>query len=485
MTFVRNLLADLVAKRLWPVALVLALALVAVPVLLAQGAENDVAPGVTVGKAEEVGASVVTPAADTPRRGANPTGRNPFQQKDVAPAAPKVADAGGSTSAGGDYKVGGGTDVTGGLPALEDVDVVPVGGTDGGPAAPKPDARESYRVDLRFGQDGDLEKRNDVARLSPLPSAEDPFFVFMGVLADGKTALFLVSSDAEATGDGTCRPSPVNCERIEMQAGQTEFFDVTTPDGATVQYQLDLVRVARVRSTSPAVAANARNRESADGREALRKAIDTEQVDVDGIAYSRTLGVLVPSAQPGNGDGDTLFGGYRTDLQFGRPGALVKRYDIARLTPLPSAQDPSFLFMGVMGSDDDLKALFLNPTQAAASGDALCVPSPEECSRVELRPGQSGLFDVPTLNGESSEYQLDVDAISAVEAETPEEARALRERESPAGRLILRRLIDEVGGLVADLNYAPDRGKLVKVSDDVVEARTAGVGTAYSAGGSK
>jgi hypothetical protein len=473
-TFVRNLVADLVAKRLWPVALVLALALIAVPVLLAQGVESDIEPGVPVAQEQEVGQSVVTPAADLPRRGANPTGRNPFAQKDVAPAEVKVDD--GTTKSGGsdDYTVGGGADVTGGLPALEDVDVIPVGGSDG-PATPKPDARESYRVDLRFGQDGSLEQRNDVARLSPLPSAEDPFFVFMGVLADGKTALFLVSSDAEATGDGTCKPSPENCERIEMQAGQTEFFDVTTPDGATVQYQLDLVRVQRVRSSSPAVAANSRSRESAEGRQVLRNAIDTEQVDVDGIAYSRTLGVLVPSAQPGNGDGDTLFGGYRTDLQFGRPGALVKRYNIARLTPLPSAQDPSFLFMGVIGDDADLRALFLNPTQAAASGDAVCIPSPEECTRIELQAGQSGLFDVPTLDGSSSEYQLDVDAITEVQAETPEEARALRDRESPAGRLILRRLIDEVGGLVADLNYSSDRGKLVEVSDEVVDARRAGL----------
>ena len=473
MSFVRNLLADLVAKRLWPVALVLALALVAVPVLLAQGVGEDVPESVPVAQENEIGQSVVTPAADAPRRGANPTGRNPFSQKDVAPAQPKPdgqGDGSNSDDAGDGGSVSDGADVTGGLPALEDVDVIPVGGSDGA-ATPKPDARESYRVDLRFGQDGRLEKRNDVARLSPLPSADDPFFVFMGVLADGKTALFLVSSDADATGDGTCKPSPESCERIEMQAGQTEFFDVTTPDGATVQYQLDLVRVARVRSTSPAVAANARSRESADGREVLRTAIDTEQVDVDGIAYSRDLGVLVPSAQPGNGDGDTLFGGFRTDLRFGHPGALVNRFNIARLTPLPSTEDPSFLFLGVMGGDDDRKALFLNPTQAAASGDAVCNPAPEECTRIELREGESGLFDVPTIDGQSAEYQLDVAAITEVEAATPDEARALRERESPAGRLILRRLIDEVGGLVSDLNYASDRGRLVEVSDGVVAAR--------------
>jgi len=56
--------------------------------------------------------------------------------------------------------------------------------------------------------------------------------------------MFLVSSDAEATGDGKCLPSPDNCDRVEMEAGDTEFFDVATPDGTTAQYQLDLVRGA-------------------------------------------------------------------------------------------------------------------------------------------------------------------------------------------------------------------------------------------------
>jgi hypothetical protein len=465
-SFVRNLLADLVAKRLWPVALVLACALVAVPVLLARGVDSGDPPIVPVAGNDGAGKSLVTPAADVPRVGANPTGRNPFRQRTAATPS-QTAGGDDKSSTGGtsaDDGVGTGPDVSGGLPALEDVDVIPVDGTgDDTGAIPKPDARESYRVDLRFGKDGKLTARDDVARLSPLPSAADPFFVFMGVLADGKTALFLVSSDAESTGDGTCKPSPTDCQRVEMQAGETEFFDVTTPDGAVVQYQLDLVRVARIESDSPAVAAGARSRESGDGRQVLRHAIDTKQVDVDGIAYSRDLGVLVPSAIPGNGDGDTLFGGFRTDLQFGRPGALVKRYNLARLTPLPSVEAPSFLFLGVMGDLDDPKALFLNPSEAAVSGDAVCNPDPETCTRVELGPGESGLFDVPTIDGQTDEYQLDVDAITPLEAETADEARALRDRESPAGRIILRRLINEVGSLVADLNYSSSQGRIVEV----------------------
>ncbi len=469
MSFVRNLLSDLVARRLWPVALVLLAALVAVPVLLS----GDVkAPPAPVASSEpSTGTSpMVSVASDEPIGGRTPIGRNPFRQKDVAPPAETstgVTVSGGSTSggpgsgSGSGFGAGAGLDVTGGLPALDDVDLIPVGG--GGPAVPKTDARDSYRVDIRFGRDGSLSSRSNVPRLSPLPSAADPFFVFMGVLADGETALFLVSSDAEATGDGSCKPSPVNCERVEMQAGETEFFDVTTPEGTVVQYQLDLVRVARVRAGSPTAAASARSRESIEGREVLRRAIDTKQVDVANIAYSRDLGVLIPSAAAGAED-DALFGGFRTDLQFGRPGELVKRYNLARLTPLPSTQAPAFLYLGVMGDDDDPKALFLNPSGAAVAGDAVCNPTPDDCTRVELRPGQSGLLDVPTLDGQTAEYQLDIDAITKLEAETPAEAKRMLERESPAGRLVLRRLITEVGGLVSDISYSSSKGKLVPAS---------------------
>src|SRR3712207_8539642 len=70
-------------STLFPYTTLFRSALVAVPVLLAKGVESDVAP-VPVAQEQEVGQSVVTPAADAPRRGANPTGRNPFEQKDVA-----------------------------------------------------------------------------------------------------------------------------------------------------------------------------------------------------------------------------------------------------------------------------------------------------------------------------------------------------------------------------------------------------------------
>jgi hypothetical protein len=461
-TFVRSLLSDLIARRLWPVAIVLVGALVAVPVLLGPG--GDDAPLPSASADGPLGSSpLVSLAADAPRGGASTTGRNPFSQRDVAPAPERTT--GSAPGAGGsDSGSAGGADVGGGFPGLGDIDVVPVGG--GSTPTPSPNHgsdgganRDSYSIDVRIGRDGRLQNREDVPRLSPLPSDEDPFFVYLGVLADGETALFLVSSDATPTGDGTCRPNPENCQRVELKAGQTEFFDVTTPEGQTVQYQLDLLRVSRKRSATPGMAIAARTRESETGRELLRNAVETGQVDVSGLAYSRKLGLVVPTGEEAGEQSGGLFGGFRVDLQFGAPGALVKRYHLARLTPLPSVAEPSFVYLGVLGDGETV--LFLNPSEARASGDAVCQPSPEQCQRVEMKAGNSALFDVPLMSGQTTEYQLDIDAVTPLRGETPEQAADMRRRESPAGRVILRRLIGEVGDLVEGLSFSSKTGTVV------------------------
>ena len=476
-SFIKNLVADLIEKKLWPVAVVLLVALVAVPLTLGGGSEPALVAGAPIAPADEAekGAEV---AAYNGIDSGKPTGgvRDPFRapgdiNKPAEPVtntadAPQAAkgSASGGASGGGSAPTpastgGAGLDVpSGSIPGLDDVGVVPVGGSGGTTTKVKSDEKATYSVDLRFGEDGKLAARTDVPRLSPLPSADNPFFVFLGVLADGKTATFLVSSDAEATGDGKCLPSAANCERIEMQAGATEFFDVVTPEGQTKQFQLDVVRVQRERKATAAVAAAARAREDRAGRRVLRTAVETEQVDVSDLAYSQDLGLVVPSGV-GQEKTGSLFGGYRVDLQFGAPDQLVKRYNLARLTPLPSVESPSFVYLGVLA--DGRTAIFLNPSEAAASGDAVCDPSPEDCQRVTLQSGQSALFDVADVAGGTSQYQLDVDAITALQADTPEEAEASRNRESKAGRVILRRLVNEVGSIVADLNYSPTKGEVV------------------------
>jgi len=104
---------------------------------------------------------------------------------------------------------------------------------------------------VRFGDaTADTLERTSLERLQPLPSAQDPVLIYLGVLADGKTAVFLLDHGVSAVGDGDCRPSPEECETMRLRAGETEFLDVTDETGAVAQYQLDLVKIHRMSTTS-------------------------------------------------------------------------------------------------------------------------------------------------------------------------------------------------------------------------------------------
>jgi hypothetical protein len=247
MDLLKNVARDLVEKRLWPVAAGLVLVLAGIPVFLGGGGSSTPAAGPTAPAAVAARAStaaVVTPGERAPQRRARGGKlRNPFTQ----PKAPEQASgatevptgtasssgSGGSVagSAGGSAPPSGGV-VTPGGPAVEETEV---------------DPRDLYRVTLKFGPAaGTLKLRRDLVRLTPLPSVKSPFFVLMGVRDDGETARFLISSDAEARGDGVCRPRRSLCESIDLKPGDTEFFDVQTPEGKSVQYQMDLISVRRL-----------------------------------------------------------------------------------------------------------------------------------------------------------------------------------------------------------------------------------------------
>lgn len=265
MKFLQNIVADLVEKRLWPVAAVLIVGLLAVPTLLAKQSDPP---------APEAPAAVVAKGADTPltldttpirRRNRGGKSRNPFQQLFKAKTEDGAQSSGAllpksSPDASGSLADGGG--LSGGQPSV--VPVPKPAGTPKKKSAPKKKASlDTYKVTLRFGKNGSKRTIRDIARLTPLPSTEDPFFVFLGVKTDGRTLAFLVSADAKATGDGKCRPRDT-CETIEMRAGDTEFFEVTTENGP-VQYELDVVSIRKNKASSARAARKSRARKSRAG----------------------------------------------------------------------------------------------------------------------------------------------------------------------------------------------------------------------------
>jgi hypothetical protein len=314
---VRGLLRDLVERKLWPLAVLLLAAAVAVPIYLGRpAADAAVAPTAqqaNAPKPSKAAVSIEDPAADDDRPGGV---RNPFKQLHVPKPAAATADpktpAPGQPSTSGGSSGSGGSGGDGSQPPLgpsgsggSGSGGSGSGGSGDGNPTPKPagDPLDVYHLSLRFGraEASQLTTYHDVARLSPLPTADNPFFVYTGVLKDAKTAVFLLSSDATATGDGHCKPSPKSCQTIEVKEGDTEFFDLTV-GGEAVQYQLDVVRVFKKGASSAVAAAASHERHSDAGADLLRRAHRRGSSSFKGAASYRWLpdsGVLVRTPQHG------------------------------------------------------------------------------------------------------------------------------------------------------------------------------------------
>ncbi len=290
MIFLRNVWADMLEKRLWPLAVALLVGIVAVPTILAKkNQQHDTQQVVATASANqasnasgEAAVALDTSAAATARRNHLGRQRNPFDQL----FAPKVKVTTSSSTAATSTPAGSPT--TGGSTGT---------GGGGGTTKPKPPVttKTAYSVSLHFGEAGAMHTIRDIPRLTPLPSAVDPFFVFLGVKDDGRTAIFLVSSDAKATGDGACKPSDNDCETIELKAGDTEFFDLTTDTGVQ-QFQMDVVSITKktVTSTAAAKAAHARASQIGTGMlQEARKAGDLP-VQLGWYRWDPAAGVLHP-----------------------------------------------------------------------------------------------------------------------------------------------------------------------------------------------
>jgi hypothetical protein len=308
MTHARNLTRDLVERRLWPVALLLAVALAAVPVVLGRGG-SDAATPVALPTAPATGAASdnsrkaqVTLDTSVPAPGATDGhARNPFQapsgpkkastptssDSSALPAPTPAASTATDTSSGSSAATSGSTgpDTTTSTPTTGSGSTSGSGSTKATTPTTKPkttatapkaeDASDTYHVSVRFGVNGGATKTiRDIARLSPLPSVTDPFFVYLGVMETATThekrAVFLVSSDATPNGEGSCHPTKNDCESVELAVGQTAFFDIPAPSGGPgTQYQLELAGIHKTAVVSTAKASAAFARHSVAGAELL------------------------------------------------------------------------------------------------------------------------------------------------------------------------------------------------------------------------
>lgn len=255
---------DLRDRRLWPVAAVLVLALIAAPMLLVSPAEEvpsqAVAPSAAPGSprdplAQEAVLKVFNSdplvRVSTLDQFASEDPFKPIEQLKpladnnkslLAPVGAAGASSGAAPGgAGGAFGGGGDTGATpgGGLPGAGGS---PGGAPGGGGDPEKPGKKYTYAVDLTFGEGDDGERYKAFDRLGMLPSEAAPLLVFLGVDATGGRATFLVDSTLDATGDGVCRPSANNCGVLYMEPGEEEAFS----DGGGKSYTLTIDKIRKV-----------------------------------------------------------------------------------------------------------------------------------------------------------------------------------------------------------------------------------------------
>lgn len=267
--FVLDLWQDLRDKRLAPVAVVLAVALVAVPVVMSKPSETpSPAPVQAVRTApdpkdlkalasvkldtteSERGSSLNTFDPSDPFRPPKKVTKKKKAEGSDAPstvqgnATPGQTDSSGASGGGG-----GDTGVTGGGDT----------GSTGGGSQPAPTVQYRYVVDVTFSVNGRSRKIKGLERLDMLPNQDTPLLLFLGVSANAGNAVFLVDSTLKAAGEGKCKPKPSQCAFLYLGAGSEHAF--TNDDGDSYELRIDEIR--KVRADSAGASASRSKRASA------------------------------------------------------------------------------------------------------------------------------------------------------------------------------------------------------------------------------
>jgi hypothetical protein len=273
-SFVRSILDDLVEKRLWPVAAALLLALIAIPLLLRNPADQQPgsAPAPAIPAVASGGPlSAFEPVVSTQGKKSSEIRKDleGFESKD--PFKPQNLGGGGGGTGGGSVEVqgadaaGSGGGAAGDVTAGDVSDSPPLGTSGGGSgdgSAPGAETTKpqtfyyTYAADVRFGKEGNLDRKT-LQQFRSLPSSEDPVLVFMGVKEDGETAIFLQSSGATSTGEGNCEPDDT-CTFLYMKAGDEQRIEAVTSNDEVVTYKLVLLDIEVKRTDGPEKAQSSR-----------------------------------------------------------------------------------------------------------------------------------------------------------------------------------------------------------------------------------
>lgn len=282
MSQLRAIIADLREKRLWPVAVALVVALVAVPVLLSSGSSaTPVAQLPTTSELPAPAGVPVVSSTATPSEG-KLTGRsrNPFNQ--LVPTSTTGTSTTSTTGTGSTSGKGTstnsttattpstGTSTTSGGTGTTTTTTTTIPVSTPKPAPTGLTATQSYAVKLAItNSSGGLNTIDPLERLSVLPSGRQPLLVELGVLKGGSRVLFAVQPGTVVGGPGSCIPGPIDCEILSLAQDQVEALGVKTQTGNESVALFAVTGITAAGHSSAAAANKARGAASSAGRQLL------------------------------------------------------------------------------------------------------------------------------------------------------------------------------------------------------------------------
>jgi hypothetical protein len=257
--FLLDLYYDLRERHLLPLVALLAVAIVAVPIVLSQSSGSETPEGeaaiATPSSVETPSGVLVAKSApglrDYQRRLRRLRAKDPFEQEDAPATAESSSSAAGAETeaAPGESSAPSSSSPEPSAPSLT------APSESGGEPTPGPGGLTyfSYAIDVRVvtgsaqdsgsssGSSGQSTVRRNLPELTMLPSRDTPAAVYMGSTKDGNKALMLISSDVQAIfGDGKCVLGSDHCELLAMEPGVPETF---VYGGAGRAFKIELLKI--------------------------------------------------------------------------------------------------------------------------------------------------------------------------------------------------------------------------------------------------
>jgi hypothetical protein len=255
--FFGDVIYDLRSRGLLPVVILVAVAMVAVPILVSRGggSSSSSTPQPTAATAKtppEIEQAVVSYAPpgvrDYKKRLSDMTAKDPFHQQ-FAPSAAAQSQLKSTVPVPAEP----GTASTTSSSAA--TSVPPSSGDSGGSgtSSSTTKTRRYYFYSVADVSVGDvtqpLTRHKKIKAFTALPDQVAPVMIYLGSSVDGKRAFFSISkSVTQNTGPGTCAPSPTDCSLLMLRPGQAEDM-VYSVDGKT--YRVKVNKINRVVTKNP------------------------------------------------------------------------------------------------------------------------------------------------------------------------------------------------------------------------------------------